>query len=134
MYALLSKFVSMIDVNKNNEPLDLSYLREMSGDSTEFIVEMIDVFKEQTPGYIADLEAAMQAKDWIRVSNCAHKIKPTFAYLGREDAKDHMRAMELASKETPVDEAALSKAYTEIREFMGVLYKQLEDARAKLLA
>jgi HPt (histidine-containing phosphotransfer) domain-containing protein len=124
----------MIDLNKNNEPLDLSYLREMSGDSVEFIVEMIDVFKEQTPGYIADLEAAMIAKDWQRVSNCAHKIKPTFAYLGREDAKDHMRGMEIASREQPVNEEALTRDYAEVKEFMNVLYKQLDDARANLLA
>ena len=134
IYSLLSKFVLMIDVNKNNEPLDLSYLREMSGDSAEFIVEMIDVFKDQTPSYIADLGAAMKAKDWIKVSNCAHKIKPTFAYLGREDAKEHMQAMEQAAREAHVDEEALEKSYTEIVEFMDVLYKQLEEARAKLLA
>jgi transcription termination factor Rho len=45
----------MIDENKNNQPLDLSYLREMSGDSADFMIEMLDVFQKQTPIYIDDL-------------------------------------------------------------------------------
>ena len=122
----------MIDISKNNEPLDLSYLREMSGDSAEFIVEMIDVFKAQTPQYIADLDEAMKAKDWVRVASCAHKIKPTFAYLGRDDAKEHMQNMEQGAREGNVDEAELTRAYDEIVSFMDILYRQLDEARAKL--
>ncbi|PTT02416.1 histidine phosphotransferase, partial [Pedobacter sp. HMWF019] len=41
----------MIDLKKNNLPLDLSYLKDMSGDSAEFMIEMIDMFKQQTPIY-----------------------------------------------------------------------------------
>lgn len=122
----------MIDPNKNNEPLDLSYLREMSGDNAEFIIEMIDVFKEQTPIYMADLKDAVAKQDWIRVSGCAHRIKPTFAYLGREDAKEHMQEMEQAAREEHVDGSAITSSYDEIAAFMDVLYKQLEEARAKL--
>ena len=122
----------MIDPNKNNEPLDLSYLREMSGDNAEFIIEMIDVFKEQTPLYMADLQDAVSKRDWMRVSGCAHKIKPTFAYLGREDAKEHMQNIEHAAREANVDEAEIISACEEIAGFTTVLYRQLEEARAKL--
>ena len=34
----------MIDENKNEQPLDLSYLREMSGDSADFMIEMLETF------------------------------------------------------------------------------------------
>lgn len=123
----------MINLDKNNEPLDLSYLREMSGDSTEFIVEMIDVFKEQTPLYIAEIRQAITNKDWVKVSNCAHKIKPTFAYLGRGDAKDHMQMIETVARESSVNEAVLINACDELFSFIEVLYRQLDEARAKLL-
>lgn len=122
----------MIDHNKNNEPLDLSYLKEMTGDSTEFIIEMIDVFKEQTPLYIAELQQALNAKDWARVSSTAHKIKPTFAYLGREDAKDHMQMIEQGAREANVDEAAVTSACEEVISFTEILYVQLDKAKAKL--
>lgn len=121
----------MINLQKNNEPLDLSYLRDMSGDSAEFIIEMIDMFKMQTPLYISDLKNAIDDKDWPRVSNCAHKIKPTFAYVGREDAKDHMQMMENSARDLKNIEA-LPSAFAEISAFVEILYAQLDEAKAEL--
>src|SRR5689334_16038061 len=89
----------MIDEKKNNEPLDLSYLKDMCGDSPEFIIEMIDLFKVQTPVYIEELEQAMADEDWAKVSATAHKIKPTFVYVGREDAKEFMQTIEHHARE-----------------------------------
>ncbi|WP_316818379.1 Hpt domain-containing protein [Pedobacter nyackensis] len=121
----------MINLQKNNEPLDLSYLRDMSGDSAEFIIEMIDMFKLQTPLYITDLEKAIEDKDWPRVSNCAHKIKPTFAYVGREDAKEHMQMMENNARDLKNIEE-LPVAFQQISSFVNVLYAQLDEAKADL--
>ncbi|MNK12572.1 Hpt domain protein [compost metagenome] len=121
----------MINVQKNNEPLDLSYLRDMSGDSAEFIIEMIDMFKVQTPLYMADLGKAIEDKDWPRVSNCAHKIKPTFSYVGREDAKDHMQMMENNARDLKNIEE-LPTAFQEISSFVELLYTQLDEAKVGL--
>ncbi|TKC08907.1 Hpt domain-containing protein [Pedobacter frigoris] len=121
----------MIDLNKNNEPLDLSYLKEMSGDSAEFIIEMIDLFKSQTPVYIAELQQAIDDKEWSKAAGFAHKIKPTFVYVGREDAKAHMQMMEdNASSLKDVD--SLPSACDELVAFVEVLYGQLDKARAEL--
>ena len=124
-------FVPMINVNKNDEPLDLSYLREMSADNAEFIIEMIDLFKAQTPVYLSELESAVADKNWPLVSTCAHRMKPTFAYIGREDAKLHMQMIEHNAREL-IEVEALPKAFAEIAEFVPVLYRQLDLARADL--
>lgn len=121
----------MIDQNKNNEPLDLTYLKDMSGDSAEFIIEMLDLFKAQTPAYVADLGRALADEDWVRASSCAHKIKPTFAYVGREDAKDHMQMMERNARELTNIEG-LPGAFEELNAFVAVLYRQLDEAKADL--
>lgn len=121
----------MVNLQKNNEPLDLSYLRDMSGDSAEFIIEMIDMFKIQTPLYISDLEKAIVDKDWPRVSNCAHKIKPTFAYVGREDARDYMQMMENNARDLK-NVAELPVAFEEISSFVEYLYEQLDKAKTEL--
>ena len=121
----------MIDFEKNNAPLDLSYLREMSGDSAEFMIEMIDMFKQQTPLYMEELQQAVSEKNWSKVSSCAHKIKPTFSYVGREDAKSHMQMMEQNARDlNKVDE--LPNAFTEVNDFVQILYKQLDEAKALL--
>ncbi|RZK82407.1 MAG: Hpt domain-containing protein [Pedobacter sp.] len=123
----------MINVDKNSEPLDLSYLREMSGDNPEFIIEMIDLFKSQTPIYLAELEEAVSASDWDKVAATAHKIKPTFTYVGREDAKDHMQDMEQNVREK-INVPQLPQAFEEVKAFIKILDRQLDRAKAELQA
>lgn len=121
----------MINLEKNNLPLDLSYLKDMSGDSAEFMIEMIDMFKEQTPMYMADLEQAVKDGDWTQASGFAHKIKPTFVYVGREDAKEHMQMIEHHARDLK-DVDQIPAQFAEINEFVKHLYIQLDQARAEL--
>jgi len=121
----------MIDKEKNNSPLDLSYLSDMSGDSAEFMIEMIDMFKSQTPLYIADLAGAIKAKDWEKAAGFAHKIKPTLSYVGREDARGHLQHIETSARDQKnLDE--MPQAFEEFNDFVAILYKQLDDAKADL--
>lgn len=123
----------MIDQQKNSVPLDLSYLKDMSGDSAEFMIEMIDMFKAQTPLYIADLEQAVAAAEWEKAAGFAHKIKPTFSYVGREDAREHLQDME--NKLRQVEHIDLiPAALQELLSFVATLYSQLDDARSELVA
>jgi HPt (histidine-containing phosphotransfer) domain-containing protein len=122
----------MINAEKNNAPLDLSYLRDMSGDSADFMIEMLEAFQKQTPIYMAELEQAIEAEDWKATSEHAHKMKPTFYYVGREDVRDHMQEIERNARELQ-DIESLPAAFAEVKSFVGILYQQLEDAKAKLL-
>lgn len=123
----------MIDENKNNEPLDLSYLRDMSGDSAEFMLEMLDAFQMQTPIYMDDLEKAILAENWKATSECAHKMKPTFYYIGREDVRDHMQEIERNARELKEIEG-IPGAFGVVKDFVPILYQQLEDAKVLLRA
>lgn len=121
----------MIDTEKNSSPLDLSYLSDMSGDSAEFMIEMIDMFKQQTPLYMADLEHAVAEKNWANVSSFAHKIKPTFVYVGREDAKSHMQMIEHNARELK-ELDKIPSDFKEVKDFVEILYKMLDDSKAEL--
>lgn len=130
--TIFFKFELMIDQNKNSQPLDLSYLREMSGDSSDFMIEMLDAFQKQTPIYMADLANAIAAEDWKATSECAHKIKPTFYYVGREDARDHMQVMERNAREL-IDLQNIPRDFSVAQQFVEILYKQLAEAKTELL-
>lgn len=122
----------MIDQEKNNSPLNLSYLSDMSGDSAEFMIEMIDMFKSQTPLYIADLEGSIIAQDWEKAAGFAHKIKPTLSYVGREDARGHLQYIENCAREQK-DLTEMAGAFQEFKEFAEVLYRQLDKAKIELI-
>ena len=121
----------MIDKAKNTEPLDLSYLRDMSGDSIEFMIEMLEMFKLQTPIYIDDLAQALEEQNWPKVSSCAHKIKPTFAYVGREDARNHMQLIEVNARDQK-DLELLPAAFEELNSFIAILNVQIDTAKSEL--
>ena len=121
----------MIDLEKNNSPLDLSYLRDMSGDSVEFMIEMIDMFKQQTPLYIADLEQTVLVEDWEKAAGFAHKIKPTLSYVGREDARALLQTIENDARESK-SLSHMPQAMKELTDFVVILYRQLDEAKAEL--
>jgi len=121
----------MIDKSRNSQPLDLSYLRDMSGDSSDFMIEMLDAFLKQTPVYLAELENAIHARDWKATSECAHKIKPTFYYIGREDVKEHMQTIERNARELH-DIESIPSDFDEVKSFIDTLYMQLHEAKAEL--
>jgi HPt (histidine-containing phosphotransfer) domain-containing protein len=85
--------------NYDNHPIDLSYLIEMLGNNRTFIIEFFDTFSEQTPLYLEELDTALIKHDWERVADCAHKIKPTFGYFGRNDIRDLVQDIELSARQ-----------------------------------
>lgn len=112
--------------NYDNHPLDLSYLTEMVGHNPEFMIEVFDMFIEQTPFYMAELENALSVENWDKVGDCAHKIKPTFSYIGRSDIKDFVQTIEhnarnkVSLEQIPLDvirlEEMLDRVYVQIDE------------------
>lgn len=123
----------MIDPVKSKADLDLSYLKEMSGDSADFMIEMLDTLVEQIPMYLDDLQKAVDAKDWKAASEFAHKVKPTFYYVGREDIRDYMQVIERNAKEG-IDLERIPAALTEIKAELNVILGQVTKARTDLEA
>ena len=114
--------------NYDNHPLDLSYLTEMVGHNPEFMIEVFDTFIKQTPFYFAELEDALSIKNWDQVSNCAHKIKPTFSYIGRNDVKDFVQSIEYNAR-NHVALAQISINVERLKELLIQIYAQLELAK-----
>ncbi|MFY9307932.1 MAG: Hpt domain-containing protein [Bacteroidia bacterium] len=73
---------------------DLTYLKELSNGSNEFIVEMITVFVEQTPLEIANMEKHLAAGDWKSLRATAHKMKPSFSFMGIKELEGVIKTIE----------------------------------------
>ncbi|MCX2574845.1 Hpt domain-containing protein [Pedobacter sandarakinus] len=120
--------------NKNdNHPLDLSYLIQMVGHNPEFMIEVFDTFLAQTPFYMAELEDAMLHKSWEKVGNCAHKIKPTFSYVGRADIKDFVQKIEHNARNL-ADIDQLPADIERLKITVVAIYRQIEAAKKELIA
>lgn len=113
--------------------IDLSYLREVASDNTEFMIEMIDIFLAQTPGYIDQLTTAIDQKDWSKMAELSHKIKPTMSFMGVESAKNALGEIELKSREQ-IDYEWIVKEYDKLKAVFKIMLVKLEEKKIELLA
>jgi len=112
--------------------IDLSYLIEVASGNNEFIVEMIDIFLAQTPGHVDELNTAIQAKEWKRIAEVAHKIKPTLSFMGVESAKDVMAEIEKDARNEENYENIVSKI-TQMQAVFETIFLKLEAKKQELL-
>lgn len=68
--------------------VDLSYLRELSGDDQSFIQEILVTYLRENPKDIVLLEQALAADDVPQIGKIAHKMKSTYQLLGMHRQQD----------------------------------------------
>ncbi|HEX7367803.1 MAG TPA: Hpt domain-containing protein [Pelobium sp.] len=120
---------------ENNKSLliDLSYLKEVASDNVDFMVEMIDIFLNQTPDYVCVLSDAVAQKDWPKIAEMAHKIKPTLAFMGANEAKEKMASIEARAREKQ-DYEGISTDFNNLKNDFNLLFSGLEAKKDELLA
>lgn len=94
--------VSKINEQKKEKEMrhtDLSYLRSISRGSKEFIVKLINSFITQTSAEIEKLKQHLQAQNWEGVYATAHKMKPSFHFVGLKELKEPIQNIETYAKE-----------------------------------
>ncbi len=118
---------------ERNIIIDLTYLREVTDNSSDFMIEMIDIFQAQTPGYIEQLNSAILEKNWIRIAEMSHKIKPTLTFVGVESAREVMASIENRARNEEDFEGIFSD-FEDMKEVFQIIYLKLEDKKKELEA
>ncbi len=78
---------------------DLNYLQQMTGNDSEMIKSMIELFLHQLAEMRGDFELLLKQKDWSELSRLAHKIKSSSLVMGIEQLTNDMKELELLAKE-----------------------------------
>ncbi len=75
-------------------PINLTYLKQISGDNHAFFIEMIETFLNLTPEALDKMNECIQKQNWDELKNIAHRIKPSYAYLGLKDVQSTLTKIE----------------------------------------
>lgn len=87
-----------------NKHIDLTYLKELSNGSNEFIIQIISVFMTQTPEELEKLEKSLNTANWDALRATAHKIKPSFLFMGIKELESVVNSVEeFAAKKINLD-------------------------------
>jgi HPt (histidine-containing phosphotransfer) domain-containing protein len=113
--------------------IDLSYLRDVASDNTEFMIEMIDIFLTQTPGYVEQLIIAVDQKDWSKMADLSHKIKPTMSFMGVESAKNTLGDIETKARNQEDYEGIVAE-FDKMKDNFKTIFVKLEEKKIELIA
>ena len=79
--------------------IDISYIEEVCGGSSELISEMIDIFREQVSEFNKEMNSLYESKKYYDLGLLAHKAKSSIAIMGMNDLADKLKELELNAKE-----------------------------------
>ena len=85
--------------------IDLDYLNIRTKSNPELMMEMIELYLEQTPMLISTIKASLQNQDWEMLHAATHKIIPSFSIMGIDEEHEN-----LAKK---IQEFAITQEQTE---------------------
>ena len=125
----------MADISPDQD-LDLSFLYEIADGSTEFIVESIGMFLQQTPELLGEIDSALANKDWATAGQAAHKLKPNLGFFGMPISQEILQEIEITCKEEAPDAAGIAEKFNQVKTLVNAnlitLKKIKEEKEAEL--
>ncbi|RYD81545.1 MAG: Hpt domain-containing protein [Sphingobacteriales bacterium] len=106
--------------------IDLTYLNDLADGNFDFVEEMINLFLNSVPQSATDLNAAIDAGDWDKVKAIAHRIKPSFGFIGAKDAQDWLGQMEKNAIEAP-DRSFQNKLFQQVNQTLAQCVQELQQ-------
>jgi len=123
----------MADLETSDQYFDLSLLLEIADGSTEFIVESIDMFLQQTPELMTAIYNAIRTHDRTLLSASAHKLKPNLGFFGMLIAQALMQEIENMAKNEE-DFSVIEAKYITVRGIIVPCVAKLEQIKIQKAA
>ena len=105
--------------------IDLAYLNSLSGGSTDFVIEMIQLFLTQSPEFTEKLHREVQEQKWEDLSKTAHKFLSSVSYMGIKEVAKMLKQVENDAKSRQ-NLNQLPSSVAEIIEKIHVMENQLK--------
>lgn len=117
---------------KNNKHINLSYLKQLSNGSNEFIVQMISIFMVQTPEATSLMDKYLQNNEWKLLKGVIHKMKPSFSFMGIKELETvAVSAEKYCETETDLDK--LPELIHRIKEVCSQALNELEEEKKQFI-
>ena len=104
---------------------NLDYLKELSNGNKDFVTKMIQLFLDEIPAEILNLEKDIENKDYESIKQVAHKMKSTLPFVGlHELAEQKLTEIEdLAKKQ--IDIQKIQSLFFDVKETCRLASEEL---------
>lgn len=97
--------------------LDQHYLQEISGGDPAALAELADIFLQQAPHELAQLDEHLTAGRYKLVARTAHSMKSTVAYMGMADTLGKLlELLEAAAQQQPPDPDHIQRLFSQVND------------------
>jgi HPt (histidine-containing phosphotransfer) domain-containing protein len=107
--------------------INLTYLKQIAEGNDSFIIEMIEMFLNKTPQALEKLNSSYHEKNWDEMKQIAHRIKPSFGYIGLPDTQKMLAEIEKLSEEHTNPER-MAELVEEVQVVSKSVFVQLQSA------
>ena len=110
--------------------LDVDHLLKGVGHDAELAAELIEMFQEDLPTMLANLQAAITEENLEVVKRLAHSLKTPMELFGATDARDQSHNLELAAVESEGSATSvLAEMFSGLRTELTEVSRQLQDVK-----
>jgi HPt (histidine-containing phosphotransfer) domain-containing protein len=105
---------------------DIALLNKRTGYDPDVMREMFEIFRDTYPEYFEMCRDAINNKDWVKLSETAHRTKSSVAIMGMENLRQEFNQLETLSakaEETDTYQAWLD----ELREKVDIAVRQIQE-------
>ncbi|MFT5248166.1 MAG: HPt (histidine-containing phosphotransfer) domain-containing protein [Litorivivens sp.] len=113
-----------MDTHNHEQLFDLSYLNQIFQGNQEMINSIIQLFLEQVPEYIKEMQDCVDRNDLLSLHPLAHKAKSSVAMLGLKSMEGNIVQIEQDSKHNE-NLDGLPLLVGNVRSECDVVYSQL---------
>ena len=104
---------------------DLSYLEMVSDGDKEFIEQVVESFIENNAQIIISLKEEQEAKNWVKMGQLIHKIKPSLEMVGLTPLKEKIVQAETNLK----NEANIEETIPLVDEIIANCQQAIEELK-----
>lgn len=112
------------DMTEQDEPIfDRADALSRIADDEELLATLIELFLEDAPRYLRDVDAALAASDWTKLGHAAHTLKGVLATFSARRGEHLARDLELAarSEQQAVCAELVPRMHREFEAFLKVV-------------
>ena len=113
-----------MNTSTTNQLFDLSYLNQVFQGNQDMINNIIQLFLEQVPQYIGEMEKCVERQDFISLHPLAHKAKSSITMLGLKNMEQQVITIEEDSRKHR-NQIGLGRLVQELRTECNLVREQL---------
>ncbi|MCF8304724.1 MAG: PAS domain S-box protein [Bacteroidales bacterium] len=114
--------------SKNDEPekpYDLASVKQIAQGNEDFVKKMISSFIARSQEGLEEMKQQLKKKEWQNMAKTAHRIKPSFKYMGIMDLHEEIQEIERIALEEP-DASKLIHDLKKFESRLQYIHKELE--------